>query len=207
MAVELEEISLGGLFYRNRKVTQVREEHYENIVAFAREISPIPIDGIRLWKLGFSRNITTGVSYKHWQGTTLYLKPGTLNRWILQFEGIPKVAYLEYIHQVQRLWFNLFGEHLYPVVKKGAEETPGPEPLSPPGIYEEDQPYYATWDSRLLVRTGRLAVWRIAEQNPLFSWNTKPVGLTLLQGQASEEDRLLAGKWLKKHLEEARGKK
>lgn len=205
MAVELEEISLGGLFYRNRKVTQVREEHFANMAAFARELSPIPIDGIRLWKLGFSRNITTGASYKSWQGVTLYLRPGTLNRWLIQFEGVPKIAYLEYIHQVQRLWFNLFGEHLYMTAQK--EEETGPGPVVAPGAYAQDQPYYLTWDSRLLIRTGRIAIWRVGQESPLFSWGGRSWGLTLLQGQASEEDRIMGGKWLKKHLEEARVRK
>jgi len=187
------------------KVTQVREEHFADMPALARELAPIPVDGIRLWKLGFSRNITTGASYKSWQGITLYLRPATLNRWVIQFEGIPKVGFLEYIHQVQRLWFNLFGEHLFMSAKKGEEAAPPPVP--PPGEHVSDQPYYLTWDARLLIRTGRMAVWRVGKENPLFSWGGRPWGLTLMNGQASEEDRVMGAKWLKKYLEEARGKK
>ncbi|RPE05779.1 hypothetical protein EGT74_25790 [Chitinophaga lutea] len=207
MAVELEQIALGGLFYRKGKVTQVREEHFLQMAAFAREIDPIPIDGIRLWKLGFSRNITTGASYKSWQGITLYLKPGTLNRWLVQFEGVPKVGALEYIHEVQRLWFTLFGEHLTLVAgavkekDRDNEKPPVPEPVAIPGDHIYDQPYYVTWDSRLLIRTGRIAVWRIGEEKTLFEWSGRRVGLTLVTGQASEEDRVLGGKWLQQHLE------
>lgn len=203
MAVELEEIALGGLFYRNRKVMQIREEDFGNIIAIAGELFPIPIDPIRLWKLGFSRSITTGVSYKAWQGITLYLKPGTLERWVIHFEGVPKVGFVQHIHQVQRLWFNLFGEHLHLNSRK-KEEAPVSVPIAEPGAHTSDQPYYFTWDSRLLIRTGRVAVWRVGKESPLFQYSGGTWGLTLMHGQASEEDRILGGKWLKKHLENMR---
>ena len=125
----------------------------------------------------------------------------------MQFEGVPKVGVLEYIHEVQRLWFTLFGEHLTLVAgavkekDKDKKSAPVPEPVATPGDHIYDQPYYVTWDTRLLIRTGRIAIWRIVEEKPLFEWSGRQVGLTLVTGQASEEDRILGAKWLQKHLD------
>ncbi|WP_126243899.1 hypothetical protein [Chitinophaga rhizosphaerae] len=218
--IALEEIALGGLFYRNGKVMQIRSEHFAAMPQLLPELSPIPIDPQRLWKLGFSRYVNTGVSYKDWQGVRVYLKPATLHRWLVQFEGVPKAGFLQYIHQVQRLWFNLFQEHLYQPPKAGAGkrhvmpgDTYGRQLVKDHAVshykkYEvtitppADQPYYFTWDCRLLFRTGRYAVWRADEKNPLFQLGGRAWGLTLIFGAAGEDDRIQAGKWLKGYLQE-----
>lgn len=222
MAVEIEEVGLFGLFFRNGKVMQIREEHFPVMPLLLAELNPIPIDPTRLWKLGFNRNMTTEVSYKAWQGVTLYLKPGTLSRWVIQFEGIPKAGFLQYIHQVQRLWFSLFGEHLY--IPKGQPEKKHSHKIKedrtiivPIGerrlhtkynqktetihIPAKDEPYYLSWDSRLLFRTGRIAIWRVGPNSPLFQFKGRPWGLVLIHGQSSEEDRIHAGKWLHEYME------
>ncbi|RPD41774.1 hypothetical protein [Chitinophaga barathri] len=218
--IQLEEIALGGLFYRDKKVMQIREEHFGDLLPLLPRLEPIPIDPQRLWKLGFSRYVNTGVSYKDWQGVRLYLRPATLNRWLVQFEGIPKAGFVQYIHQVQRLWFDLFQEHLFqPPQARVRQRHVIPEAdvsrrlvkdhaishykryettITPPS----DQPYYFTWDCRILFRTGQVAAWRVDEKSPLFTYAGRNWGLTLLSGTATEEERIKAGKWLKGYLEE-----
>ncbi|MBO9152065.1 hypothetical protein ACFOTA_07595 [Chitinophaga sp. GCM10012297] len=216
--VPLEEISLGGLFYRDTKVMQIREEHFGDLLPLLPRLEPIPIDPQRLWKLGFSRYVNTGVSYKDWQGVRLYLRPAAQGRWLVQFDGIPNAGAVRYIHEVQRLWFGLFREHLFqPRQLKQRHAMPEWEAgrklvkdysFSYYRKYDvavkpvRDQPYYFTWDCRILFKSGQVAAWRVDEKSPLFHYAGRPWGLTLFSGSASDEDRLQAGKWLKRYLEE-----
>lgn len=112
MAVELEEIALFGFYNRNQKIIQIREDHFSDIDAILQELTPIPIDFQKLYRLGFLR-YPTGIYYRQ-QGTIEFLlRPLKDGRWEFSLDNGNRLRVVSYIHQIQRLWFDLFDDHLF----------------------------------------------------------------------------------------------
>jgi hypothetical protein len=114
MAVELEEIRLGNYFALGRQVIQITEQHYPALPTLCKQLQPLRIQSNRLSRLGF--NLVRGGDFNNWtrgfNGMPVFLKAASANRWILQFTGYEKVRFIEYIHQLQNVWFWLFTEPL-----------------------------------------------------------------------------------------------
>ncbi|SIO53705.1 hypothetical protein SAMN04488055_5464 [Chitinophaga niabensis] len=214
--VELEEISPYGIYYLDKKPIQLLEEHFRgNILQLAESLVPVPIDPIQLWRLNFHHQPNTGACSKIWKECKVIITPAK-HGWTIQFPGIPNAGQIFYIHQVQRLWYAHFQEHLW--LPKKTKPTPPKSLIVEPvvisekiihrnrtymnhtTIHPEDQPYYLSWDSRLLLRSSDFAIWRVSEKSPLFSHAGRNWGLSLLHGRAVEEDRIHAGKWLRAFL-------
>ena len=113
MSVELEQLALYGLFHRKGRTYAILERDFGYLVALAAELTPILIDPAKLWRLGFSRVFTKGMCVKEYNGIRLGLSPGKRNDWIIQFAGLENAGHVRYIHEVQRLWFAHFSEHLW----------------------------------------------------------------------------------------------
>lgn len=118
--VEIEEISLYGIFYNGSKSIQISEEHFLNLRELQENLSPIPIDWPKLVSLGFEHHLPSTCS-KSFYDVTIYLKPLLLDRWLVYLEGGYKIGVVQYIHQVQRLWYTLFDEHLFLPKRKRLE--------------------------------------------------------------------------------------
>lgn len=112
MAVELEEISLFGLFTLNKQTIQIRQEHFARITELLPELSPIPIDFQKIQRLGFLRH-SNGIYYRAQGDTEFLLRPLKDGRWEFLLDNGKRIRTIRYIHQVQRLWFDLFDDHLF----------------------------------------------------------------------------------------------
>lgn len=112
MPVELEEISLFSLFYKNGKPMQVREKDFDDIHHLLQQLSPIAIDTQKLQKLGFIRQ-PTGIYYREHSTAHFILRPLKDGRWELYINEGNRIRVVSYIHQVQRIWFGLFDDHLF----------------------------------------------------------------------------------------------
>lgn len=128
MPVELEEISLFALFNKNGKPMQVREEHFSNIPDLLKDLSPITIDTQKLQRLGFLRH-PTGTYFMENGTTEFLLRPLKDGRWELYLNQGNRIRVISFIHQVQRIWFALFDDHLFipkgvtPKAAKGQTKT------------------------------------------------------------------------------------
>jgi hypothetical protein len=100
------------LFLLSGRTLQIREEHFKDIETVAKELVPIPLDYQKLYRLGFLRNGDAIVYRQH--GTCQFflqlLKDG---RWEFYLNGDERIRIVSYVHQVQRLWFDLFDDHLF----------------------------------------------------------------------------------------------
>lgn len=112
MAVELEEVSLFALFTLDRRTVQIREEQLAKIPDLAKDLQPIPIDPQKLQRLGFQR-YPTGMYYKKQGSCEFLLRPLRNGVWEFVLDGGQRIRTVAYIHQVQRLWFALFDDHLF----------------------------------------------------------------------------------------------
>jgi hypothetical protein len=159
------------------------------------------------------------------QGYALWLKPGVGGKWFIGIDEHLTNSFVYYIHQLQRLYFSLFEEHLRykideitPPTKKldfyykpehrvGSIVVESTNPRHKTGLTLatvtepiQDELYYVTKDLRLLVRSKRLgyAIWEIANHSPLFEFAGKQWGLKLAAGRTvTQEDTIAAGKWLR----------
>jgi len=127
MAVELEEVRLGNYFAMGRQVIRITEQHYPMLPDLCQQLQPLRIQSTRLTKLGF--NLVRGGDFNNWtrghNGMPVFLKAASANRWILQFSGYDKVRFIEYIHQLQNIWFWLFTEPLLRREDNRKQEAPG----------------------------------------------------------------------------------
>lgn len=129
MAVELEEIALFGLFRLNKQTIQIREEHFANITRLLPDLHPIPIDFQKIQRLGFLRH-PNGIYYRV-QGTTEFtLRQLKDARWEFILDNGKRIRTIHYIHQVQRLWFDLFDDHLFLPKNAVAGKSPKTKPSS-----------------------------------------------------------------------------
>lgn len=231
MTVELEQVFEGAYFRQGDKTIRIQEHDFLNMPALCQALEPIIITSAELSILGFSfMNRNTGTLCRTTeQGKIFWLKAGTGTRWLIGIDDHLTTTSIEYIHQLQRVFFSLYEEHIrYPNdrIRKGAKERrywvkPYTDfrfvdegPLDTPrgekygtrkGTYHHfpipDEPYYLTHDCRLLIRTGNYTIWRVSDKNPLFELRGKKFGLTLERGsKVTEEDRIAAGKWLQNHM-------
>lgn|GEM_PF-1511772 len=232
MQVEIEQIFEGAYFLQQGKKIRIKGSDLTNILQVIDTLEPILIERAELSLFRFT-------TMDRSQGTVLrtsslggkfWLKPGMGGKWFVGVDEVLTSAYIYYIHQLQRLFFSLFEEHLrYPSDEiapagKSAKKSYYYKPqhqvhsvvvaanhprikkgFSRKAILEPvpDELYYLTSDMRLLIRSKRLgyAIWEVGESPPLFVHDGKPWGLTLAAGRTvTEEETAKAGKWLLGHL-------
>jgi|GEM_PF-1052822 len=197
MPVELEEVRMGNYFALGKEVIRISEHHYPILMALCEQLQPLRLQAPRLSKLGF--NLVRPQDFNNWtkvhHGLPVFLKAAGNNRYILQFTGYDKVRVVEYIHELQNIWYWLFAE---PLQKK--EDLPqGPD--SPGALANHAyQPFYLTWDCQFLICTKPHVLWRITSDKPLFEHAGKKLGLKLMQGQAGNTLQNQAIEWLKMEL-------
>jgi hypothetical protein len=196
MPVELEEVRLGNYFALGQEVIKITEQHYPVLLTLCKQLEPLRIQSTRLSKLGF--NLVRGGDFNNWtrgfNGMPVFLKASTANRWILQFTGYEKVRFVEYIHQLQNIWFWLFSE---PLQKKDepadaanhSAHTNGQLPL-----------FYLTWDCQFLICAKPYVLWRITDERALFEYGGKKWGLQLIQGQATKSLQEQVVRWLREEV-------
>lgn len=112
MPVELEEITLFSFFKLKDRTILIREEHLSGISDLAKDLAPIHIDAQKLQRLGFLRH-PNGIYYREQGAITFFLRPLKNGQWEFTLSGSSKIRLLTYIHQLQRLWFALFDDHLF----------------------------------------------------------------------------------------------
>ncbi|HEU4551464.1 MAG TPA: hypothetical protein VFS25_01455 [Chitinophaga sp.] len=197
MAVELEEVRLGNYYALGREVIRIAEHHYPILTALCTQLQPLRLQAPRLTKLGF--NLVRPQDFNNWtkvcRGMPVFLKAAGNNRYILQLTGYEKVRLVEYIHELQNIWFWLFAE---PLQKKEDE------PQAPPGegalANHARQPFFLTWDCQFLICTKPHVLWRISGNRPLFEYAGKKWGLEVVQGQAGSSLQNQAAAWLRMEL-------
>lgn len=227
MSVELEQIFEGAYFLQGGKKIRIRAEDFLNLPTVVNTLEPILIERAELSLLRFSTlDMATGKVIRSTSlGHALILKPGIGGKWFVGIEDTLTTSYVYYIHQLQRLYFSLFEEHL----RYGSDDiTPSSKPT--PNYYYKpehqvgvivvesknprhkngltqatvsepllDELYYLTKDMRLLIRSKRLgyAIWEVVNHSPLFTFAGKDWGLKLAAGRTiTEDDTIAAGKWL-----------
>ena len=112
MSVEVEEIALFGLFTLGGRTIQIREEHFKKLDLIVPELTPIPIDYQKLYRLGFIR-FANGVQFRQKGEIQFFLRLLKDGRWEFYLNDGPRIRIVHYIHQIQRLWFDLFEDHLF----------------------------------------------------------------------------------------------
>ena len=231
MAIETEQIFEGAYFLQSGKKIRIKAGDFPNILQVADTLAPILIERAELSLLRFitmDRSLGTVVRSTS-LGDKLWLKPGMGGKWFIGVEDTLTAAYIYYIHQLQRLFFSLFEEHLRyasdeitPGTKSGKSYYYKPQhqvgsvvvapkhPRNKKGFSRKavlepvpDEPYYLTPDMRLLIRSKRLgyAIWEVVDSPPLFIYEEKEWGLKLAAGKTvTQEETVKAGKWLLGHL-------
>lgn len=112
MAVELEEIALFGLFNFQGKTFQIREQQFTHLDTLISQLAPIRIEPPKLQLLGFLY-YPGGVYHRKHGNCEFVLRPTKTGAWEFSIDGGQRIRIVNYIHQVQRLWFDLFNEHLH----------------------------------------------------------------------------------------------
>lgn len=112
MQVEIEDIALFGLFIRGGKTMQILEKDFSDIEMLVKELSPIALDYQKLYRLGFIRN-GEGTVYRQYGTSQFFLRALKDGKWEFYLNGGDRIRILTSIHQVQRLWFDLFDDHLF----------------------------------------------------------------------------------------------
>ncbi|QEC44792.1 hypothetical protein [Pseudobacter ginsenosidimutans] len=122
MGVELEEIALFGFFKLNNRTILIQENDLVNIQTLTNDLSPIPIDSQKLQRLGFLRH-PNGIYFRQQGSVEFLLRPLKNGQWEFCIDESKRIRILSYIHQLQRLWFALFDDHLFiPPQEKAAKE-------------------------------------------------------------------------------------
>ncbi|MCM5528983.1 hypothetical protein M4J38_11015 [Parasegetibacter sp. NRK P23] len=113
-------------------------ELMEQIREIQHELGPIPITPPHLSLLGF---VYSGGNY--------YKSCGSVKVWVLKLKGdrfrvtienSPWNRVIDYIHELQNIWYNLFQDELF---------RPAPSPVVQMPIHEHNEPLYAQWQKEL----------------------------------------------------------
>lgn len=230
MSVELEQFFEGAYFLQNGNKIRIKAVDFPHLPNIAHTLEPILVERAELSLLRFSSmGANTGTLIRSTTlGHSLWLKPGIGGKWFIGIEETLTTVYVHYIHQLQRIYFSLFEEHLRykideitptktsntyyhkPEHRVGSVVVESSNSRDKTGLTRatvtepvEDDLYYITKDLRLLVRSKRLgyAIWEIVNHSPLFEFAGKQWGLKLAAGRTvTEDDTIAAGKWFKQHL-------
>jgi len=114
MRIEIEQVFEGAYFIQEGERVRIHPDDFSGITSIIETFEPILISSAELSMLRFSlTNATTGVMTRDTaSGQSLALKPGIGGKWFLVIEDILTPSYVYYVHQLQRLYFSLFEEHL-----------------------------------------------------------------------------------------------
>jgi hypothetical protein len=227
MSIELEQIFEGAYFLQNGNKIRIKAEDFPHLPNIVHTLEPILVERAELSLLRFSSmGANTGTLIRSTTlGHSLWLKPGIGGKWFIGIEETLTTAYINYIHQLQRIYFSLFEEHLRysvdeitpttktsntyyhkPEHRVGSVVVESSNPRHKTGLTQatvtepiQDELYYLTRDMRLLIRSKRLgyAIWEVVNHSPLFEFAGKQWGLKLAAGRTvTQEDTIAAGKWL-----------
>jgi hypothetical protein len=195
--VELDDIRKGNYFQLGKGLCEISLEDYPFLHELSRDLIPLSINSQRLHRLGFES--IPGSRMNRWQkassyGKLMFLKAGVKNQWIIQFGEDEKVRIIDYIHELQNIYYWLFGEPLQRPQKKEREVLKPKHQIISDFILENKrpqhfavqiQPFYLSWDCMFLMCTKPYIIWQIVDDNPLFEYGGKKWGVKLLSGQAS----------------------
>jgi hypothetical protein len=193
MNIELEQIFEGAYFLQEGNRIRIQADDFRKIPGIIDSLEPILVSQAELSMLRFSTvNAATGtMSRETTSGASLTLKPGMGSKWFLVIDDVITASYVVYIHQLQRVYFSLFEEHLRyssdEIVprKKSSSYTYKPEhkivrvkvESTDPRIRRDrkgvawdnelqtwsNEPYYLTADLRLLIRSKEAGGYAIWE--------------------------------------------
>lgn len=220
--VELDDVRLGNYFIQGGKRIEITREHYPRLLELCEQLEPFRIVYQKLSALGFER--VHGVSNEAWtkacNGIPVYLRAVKNKRFVVQLGNIETLRTIEYIHELQNVWYWFFAEPLQrpadkqkPALEKKnvittpkkifREEDAGPvfEGYKPQRVYT----YYLTWDCQFIISTNPQAVWQVTTSPALFEYENRPWGLQLILGQATNLDDDRAAAWLQTELRQIPG--
>lgn len=192
MPVEIEQISEGYYFFQNSRKIRIQAHDFRKIPEICATLHPIAISPAELSQLNFHGLRFNSGEYERASATgkKLMLKAGNAQRWFVGISPHLSDCHIQYVHELQRLWFALFQEHL----RYSNDKVTPPVPVN-------EEPYYITHDGKLLIRTGQYAIWRITDKNPLFEHNGQKWGLILQAGKSvTPAQTQVAARWLLQHL-------
>lgn len=228
--IETEQLWEGGYFLQGDREVRIKPDDYANAPALCRTLNPIPIKALQLSRLRFQILNSNNGSYQKFtdEGNCFLIKAGVGGKWFIGLEDKMSDRYLFYVHELQRLFFSLYAQHLrytgdeitppahqtitYKIgqqQKVSSVVMPSTDPRDKNGythisVYESIplSPYLLSVDCTILIRRGNWAIWTIDhEQQPLFEFAGRRWGLILAAGKTvTAADTLAAGKWLKQHL-------
>ncbi|MBC9909101.1 hypothetical protein [Chitinophaga varians] len=218
MPIELEQVKEGLYFRYGGVVIRVQEVHVPFLHVMIHNMDPIPLENKELYMLGFSsvRDAKFGEFEKYTANgqKRLWLKKNSTDRgWSLVIGTADTGTMIEFVHELQEIWFVLFRESLrragdQPLVinklvyrlMPDAEISVATEEddnrlsrsYGKMGRYSErlpyaEQLYYLVWDCCYLFRNIRFAIWKVTHpKDPkyiLFSYLGVTWGLSLVAGK------------------------
>lgn len=194
MSIETEQIFEGAYFLQEGNRIRIQPDDFPKLPAILGSLEPILISHAELSMLRFSIiNAAAGTMVRSSaSGSALTLKPGMGGKWFLVIDDVITASYVIYIHQLQRVYFSLFEEHLryggdeiVPVKKTSHNYTYKPEhkvvrvkveSTDPRSRRDRNgdvwdnvlrpwtnEPYYVTSDLRLLIRSKEAGGYAIWE--------------------------------------------
>ncbi|RAJ05195.1 hypothetical protein LX64_02349 [Chitinophaga skermanii] len=211
MAVETEEVMLNTYFGYQGSVVLITEQHLANVHFMKHQLLRIHISTGKLAQLGFVPISGTGAtqfSISH-EGITFYIKMGTKNKWIFQFNG-QTITRIEYLHELQMLWYALTQEFLLRRIDKKELVKPSycyaekvnialPGAMTPKMVDPTPQPFYVTPDCMLLVSTKPYTIWEINKVG-MIEVDGKKWGIKYIAGEKDPYGAANALEWLKDHF-------
>ncbi|SCC45922.1 hypothetical protein GA0116948_109124 [Chitinophaga costaii] len=112
--VELEDIRIGNYFAHQQKVITISAEHYQRISILAAELEPLRLIPQKFFSLGFGtiRAQDFNGFTKSCNNVEVFLRAAPQQRWTLQVGNTLRVRSIEHVHELQNVWYWLFGESL-----------------------------------------------------------------------------------------------
>ncbi len=195
--VELEQMGEGYYFLLAGDEIRITSAHFQDAAILCLDLDPIIIEMRQLLRLRFSTLNYARCEYIRETGTgrTMVLHRHKTGKWKVILDGQETQTYIYHIHELQRLYFSHFqellrfmGDNPAPIQTKeyqykehtkinyvdagpgGTRRYPNARLYNSIEVSVPDDDYYLTYDCRLLVRSGKYAIWRVAEKSPLFEY-------------------------------------
>lgn len=192
MHVELCEVRPGFYFALGNQVVTIRENDYTYITELIKYLSPIPLNVLRLSRLGFRIHYSSHTGEHAHNGVVVYVKEHKDGRWLIQFMEQEKIRYIRYVHELQEFWYGCFGDLL---------QKNGPE-ISAELIMPIDQQRFYFVGGKYIFCPKESASFELEESNygPTITYKGKGWRLQQHMGNPPANVMDEAYKWLKAFL-------
>lgn len=112
--VELDDIRLGNYFAHQKRIIAISASHYTQLSTLHMELEPLHLIPKKLFTLGFGtiRAQDYNGFVKSCNNIEVFLRAAPNNCWTLQVGNTVKVRTIEYVHELQNVWYWLFAEPL-----------------------------------------------------------------------------------------------